>query len=213
MFLIIRNAVSLLLLGALVNSVHAQSWMNDAVVHRTPSYTEGGAEDCLACHSGEPMRAVQKSAHGNADNPLTPFALHDCESCHGPGSIHMSRAHGGKGFPPLTIFGYERGAATRDQQVEVCLGCHTDEESSIKVTPFHGTLHDKWIVNCSSCHEVHAEADPVLNRRLQAEVCFACHSKQKDEHRKVGKRVPDFSRMGCAGCHKVHRLPKPENKE
>jgi hypothetical protein len=31
---------------------------------------------------------------------------------------------------------------------------------------------------------------------------------QKTEHRKVGRGIPDFNRMGCAGCHRVHRLPK-----
>lgn len=207
-----REILLLFVLCAFVGDAVAQSWMNDLLVHRTPSFTEEGRDSCLVCHSGEKMRAVAKSAHGDPDNPLTPFAQHQCESCHGPGSIHVSRAHGGKGYPPLTTFGYQRGAATRDQQVEACLSCHTNEESGIKVTPFHGTLHDKWIVNCSSCHQVHAEADPVLNRRLQADVCLACHMNQKTEHRKVGNRVPDFSRMGCAGCHRVHRLPKPDKE-
>lgn len=213
MFVLKRKYVLVLLLCVLASNAETQTWMNDLLVHRTPSYTEGGPEDCLVCHSGEKMRGISKGVHSDIENPLTPFARNSCESCHGPGSIHVSRAHGGKGYPPLTIFGYERGAATRDEQVEVCLGCHTDQDSGIKVTPFHDTLHDKWIVNCSSCHKVHVEADPVLNRRLQAEVCFTCHSKQKEEHRKVGKRVPDFSRMGCAGCHRVHRLPKPEKKD
>lgn len=213
MFLLKRKYVLVLLLCALSSSADAQMQMNDLLVKRTPIYTEGGRENCLVCHSGEKMRAVSKGAHGDIENPLTPLAQHGCESCHGPGSIHISRAHGGKGHPPLTIFGYERGAATRDVQLEACLECHTDKDSGIKVTPFHDTLHDKWIVNCSSCHKAHVEADPVLNRRLQAEVCLACHAKQKEEHRKVGKRIPDFSRMGCAGCHKVHRLPKPEQKD
>jgi DmsE family decaheme c-type cytochrome len=213
MFQLKRYVFLILALSACLGDAHSQSWMNDLLVHRTPSFTEGGAESCLSCHSGEKMRAVSKGAHGNLENPLTPFAQNECESCHGPGSIHVSRAHGGKGYPPLTIFGYERGAATRDEQVEACLNCHTDESSGIKVTPFHGTLHDKWIVNCSSCHQAHVEKDPVLERRLQAEVCLACHMNQKTEHRKVGKRVPDFDRMGCAGCHRVHRLPKSEKSE
>ncbi|MBT8051614.1 MAG: hypothetical protein KJO70_10490 [Gammaproteobacteria bacterium] len=188
----------------------AESWFNELLVKRAPAYTQEGAEACLACHAGEKMRAVGRSAHGDPDNPLTPFALHECESCHGRGSIHISRAHGGKGYPPLTIFGYTRGAAPRDEQVEACLDCHADESSGIDAVPFEGTLHDKWIINCSSCHRVHAENDPVMTRRNQAEICFACHSSKKEEHPKVGKRVPDFDRMGCAGCHRVHRLPKPE---
>ena len=187
--------------------------MNDLLVHRTPSFTEDGAASCLVCHAGEKMRAVANSAHGDPENPLTPFAQQECETCHGAGSIHISRAHGGKGYPPLTIFGYRRGAAPRDQQVAACLSCHSDEDSGIKVVPFDGILHDKWMVNCSSCHQVHAEEDPVMVRNQQAEVCLACHMSQKTEHKKVGSRVPDFDRMGCAGCHRVHRLPKKEESE
>ena len=213
MFQFGRYVFLLIALSACASDAFGQSWMNDLLVHRTPSFTADGADSCLVCHSGEKMRAVSESAHGDRENPLTPFAQHECESCHGPGSIHVSRAHGGKGHPPLTNFGYRRGAASRDQQVEACLDCHSDESSGIKVVPFRGILHDKWIINCSSCHQVHVESDPVLDRPRQAEVCLACHMSQKTEHRKVGNRVPDFDRMGCAGCHRVHRLPKNENNE
>ena len=113
----------------------------------------------------------------------------------------------------MIIFGYRSGAADRDRQVEACLGCHMGDNNGMEVTPFHGTVHDKWIVNCSSCHLVHVESDPVLTRSTQAEMCLACHQKQKDGHRKVGRDIPDFDRMGCAGCHRVHRLPDPEKEK
>ena len=213
MFLLKRIVVLAFVLGCYAGNTFAQSWVNELLVHRTPSYTEGGAEDCLICHSGEKMRGVAQGPHGDTENPLTPFGQQQCESCHGACSIHISRAHGGKGYPPLTVFGHENGAAPRDVQIEACSGCHAGEGGDIKTTQFHGTLHDKWIVNCASCHQVHVEADPVLNRRTQAGVCLNCHTEQKDEHPKVGKRIPDFDRMGCAGCHKVHRLPKPETSE
>lgn len=94
--------------------------------------------------------------------------------------------------------------------MQVCQGCHNDGSNGIKATVWEGTLHDKWIVNCSACHEIHVDSDPVLDRRQQADVCFRCHLDKKDTHPEVGNRVPDFSRMGCAGCHRVHRLPKTE---
>jgi len=61
--------------------------------HREQVYTEGGAEACLHCHSGDKMRAVKNSSHGNMENMFTPLASQGCEACHGPGSIHISRAH------------------------------------------------------------------------------------------------------------------------
>ena len=210
MFSLKRNAVLFLLWVAFASNVHAQAWVNDLLVHRMPSYTEGGQEDCLVCHSGANMRAMSENVHGNAEIAGTPASKQGCESCHGPGSIHVSRAHGGKGYPPLTVFGYGPASAPRDEQVGLCMDCHGAGGEAASAVEWDGVLHDRWIVNCATCHQSHAEADPVLNRRQQAEICFSCHMKQKEGHKKVGKRVPDFSKMGCAGCHRVHRAPKPE---
>ena len=186
----------------------AQSWLEEHLVHRNPSFTVQGAESCYVCHAGENMRAMADSVHGNPDNPLSPAARHECESCHGPGSIHISRAHGGRGFPPLIIFGYGAGAAPRSTQVSACSYCHDGEDGS-KPVVFEGTDHDRSTVNCSACHKAHVREDPVMQRGSQAPVCLGCHTAQAEGHPKVGQRVPDFSRMGCAGCHRIHRMPKP----
>lgn len=207
MYLLNRWFILAALFAGLETEVFAQAWVNDMLVHRTPSYTQGGADICLSCHSGDKMRAMAGSAHGDSEHPKSPGSLQECEACHGPGSIHVSRAHGGKGFPPLTVFGYGKGAAPRNDQIAACMGCHQGD-AEIRSVPFEGTLHDKMIINCSACHTAHAESDPVLERKHQPEVCFGCHLEQKEEHPKTGSRVPDFNRMGCAGCHRVHRLPK-----
>lgn len=183
----------------------AQSWVEEYLVHRNPSFTTQGAESCYVCHAGENMRAMAGSVHGNPDNPLSPAAGHECEDCHGPGSIHISRAHGGKGFPPLIVFGYGVTAASRSKQISACMYCH-DGDGGRKAVTFEGTLHDRMIINCSACHQAHVIQDPVMERGSQAQVCFGCHLAARDHHPQVGRRVPDFSRVGCAGCHRVHRL-------
>ena len=185
----------------------AQSWLEEYLVHRNPSFTEEGSGSCYVCHAGENMRAMNESVHGNPDNPLSPAALHECESCHGPGSIHISRAHGGRGFPPLIVFGYGDEAAPRSTQISACLYCHDGDDGTKPVT-WEGTVHDRMIVKGTGCHRAHVRQDPVMERASQAEVCLHCHKTTRDGHPQVGKRVPDFSRMGCAGCHRVHRLPK-----
>ena len=153
------------------------------------------------------MRAMAESVHGNPENPLSPAAQNECESCHGPGSIHVSRAHGGRGFPPLIEFGKGKDKAPRATQIAACTYCH-DGENNGKPFVFEGTVHDRMMINCSSCHQAHVREDPIMVRSEQATLCGRCHSKQVREHPKVGRRVPDFERMGCAGCHRVHRLPK-----
>ena len=213
MFPLKRCSMLGLVLLLAAGDASAHSWLNELLVHRTPSYTEEGEKACLVCHAGAKMRAVNKGVHGNHENPLTPFSKHQCESCHGPGSIHVSRAHGGKGFPALIEFGAGPRRALRDKQVGACLSCHENGDIGMEVTTFTGTTHDRWLVSCPSCHQVHVESDPILERKQQPGICLACHIREETEHPKVGNRVPDFSRMGCAGCHRVHRLPRAEQSE
>lgn len=182
----------------------ASSWVNEFLVHRTPSYTADGAEGCLHCHSGEKMRSIAQSAHGNAENPHAPAATHGCESCHGPGSIHVSRAHGGRGFPPLTTFGRGAGAAPRDEQLDACLGCHAAEETGTKPIVFRGSVHDRGPINCSTCHQAHSPEDPMADRAQQQATCFRCHAKIKENHPQVRNREVNFERISCGACHKVH---------
>ena len=114
------------------------------------------------------------------------------------------------GFPPLIEFGKGKNKSPRDTQIAACSYCH-DGANGSKPVVFEGTVHDRLMINCSSCHQAHVREDPVMVRGSQAGVCLTCHKKQANEHPQVGKRVPDFDRMGCAGCHRVHRLP--ENQE
>ena len=176
---------------------------------RTPSYSEEGAAACLRCHSGPDMRAVQSGPHFNLQNPGAPAAVHYCESCHGPGSIHVSRAHGGKGFPPLTQFGRGPETSPRDEQLARCLNCHGTEGAVRKTKGFVASPHDREHINCSTCHTVHAEVDPVDDREEQGRICYRCHSRMRTDHPRFEARSMDIDALSCSDCHDVHR-PLPE---
>lgn len=167
--------------------------------HRTPIYTEGGSEDCLRCHSGKNMRDIAESPHGDDTKPLSPAATHDCESCHGRGSIHISRAHGGRGFPLLTQFGRGRDVSPRDEQLAACLGCHGAESGLEPQIVFFGSPHDRNNINCSTCHTVHAVSDPLNVPETQYQTCNRCHRRDMENHRKM-----NFNRVSCSRCHDVH---------
>jgi DmsE family decaheme c-type cytochrome len=176
---------------------------------RTPRFTGEGVEACLLCHSGEKMQAVEASRHGNTENPYTPYSNQGCESCHGPGSFHVSRAHGGKGFPKMITFGTGSTASSRDEQISVCLSCHEDAASGSSVIGFSGSVHDKEFINCSTCHEAHAEYQPIGETTQQVEICFTCHARQRSEHPRMGGNPIDFDSFSCRNCHGVHRTTGP----
>jgi len=178
---------------------------------RTPTYSEEGAAGCLRCHSGPEMRAVQSGPHFELQSPAAPSAVHNCEACHGPGSIHVSRAHGGKGFPPLTRFGRGSDKAPREEQLAACLNCHGAEGAVFRTIGFIGSPHDRKNINCSTCHTVHTEIDPVRNREEQAGICYGCHQKQRADHPRFTARSMDVDSLSCSDCHDVHRpLPRAE---
>jgi len=157
------------------------------------------------------MRAVQSGPHFNVHNPGAPAAADYCESCHGPGSIHVSRAHGGRGFPPLTEFGQGKGKAPREEQLAACLQCHGTEGVVRKTIGFIGSPHDLKSINCSTCHTIHATVDPIKNREQQAATCYRCHPKEKTGHPRFQSASMDIDRLPCSGCHDVHRaLATPE---
>ena len=172
---------------------------------RTPTWSEEGAEGGLRCHSGPGMRAGRSGPHFRRQIPGAPAAIHYCESCHGPGSIHVSRAHGGRGFPPLTEFGRGPDKAPREEQLAACLDCHGVEGAVRKTIGFFGSPHDRSSINCSTCHTVHAESDPVGGREEQANICFRCHRRQKTGHPRFEAESMDIDVLPCASCHDVHR--------
>ena len=173
---------------------------------RTPIYTKDGTESCLRCHSGEKMRAIAASAHGDAQIQLSTATAHGCESCHGPGSIHISRAHGGKGFPLLTRFGRPNTHSPREEQLQACLSCHTNESMGEKQIVFVGSAHDTSNINCSTCHTAHTESDPMNDKETQLKTCNRCHKRHIREHPRFEEKSIDFDALNCSTCHDVHSL-------
>ena len=176
---------------------------------RTSIYTKDGTESCLRCHSGEKMRAVAASTHGDAQIQASPAVTHGCESCHGPGSIHISRAHGGKGFPLLTRFGRPDTSSPRDEQLQACLSCHANESMGEKQMVFVDSTHDRSNINCSTCHTAHTVSDPMNDKDTQLRTCNRCHKRHISEHPRFEEKSIDFDALSCSTCHDVHSLTDP----
>ncbi|MGI9509543.1 MAG: cytochrome c3 family protein [Geminicoccaceae bacterium] len=169
-----------------------------------PQYTGKGPEACLSCHGGADMMVIAETAHGDAGNPHTPYAQDGCESCHGPGSFHVSSSRGGVGFPPLNSFGLS------DQPVEgqfnSCLGCHAEPAGNRHGIGWVGSLHDTSGMNCSTCHAVHSNENPLADTMLQQTLCARCHGTQNSKHAGFEDSGIQLATLKCTTCHDVHQL-------
>lgn len=166
-------------------------------------YTAAGTETCMRCHGGERMTSMAETAHGNADDPHAPYAQKGCESCHGPGSLHVSRARGGAGFPNLIRFD---DRATRDQQKAACLDCHGKAMGDNEGMEWTGSLHDTPRMTCSNCHELHTSDNAMADRDKQTASCAKCHEDEISNHSRFEDKGIVFDNLSCYDCHDVHQL-------
>jgi DmsE family decaheme c-type cytochrome len=143
-----------------------------------------GADECLVCHDEVQGHAKIASYH------------FDCESCHGPGSLHGdSEAKRDIRFPPN----------------QDCLACHA---VGFDTHLEWGTgEHSRAGVLCSDCHNPHAIEKHHLRTLKQtglrhmdatSSLCVECH-------RDVGSRLVMPSHhpvaegaMACVACHDPH---------
>ncbi len=147
-----------------------------------------GSNECATCHE-EIVRDFKTATHANlkAEGPNAQNI--GCETCHGPGSLHVA-AGGGAG----TIVNPKDSPQT-------CFQCHLEVRARFTLPHHHPVLEGK--VSCSDCHNPHkGPAIPAGGTELAGanETCFKCHTAQRGpfvfEHEAL--------REGCLSCHQPH---------
>jgi len=164
---------------------------------------------CTACHNeawAKPVLALYQTPHGNRADGRTP----GCRTCHGASEGHL------KDFStaPDVVFGAKsRHLSRADARNASCLTCHDS-----KVLPranWMGSQHESRGVACTSCHNIHAPDQKVLNRATQADVCFTCHKAQRAQVRRVSAHplastgIGSPAKMSCSDCHNPHGSTGP----
>jgi DmsE family decaheme c-type cytochrome len=173
-------------------------------------YALKGAQTCLKCHDEFPEKFIFQTPHVQKADKRTPFATHECESCHGASPDHLieppNKDQGEKHIPPQIVFGVRSKNYTvseADEQNKVCLGCH---ESGLRMH-WRGSQHQSADSPCASCHTVHAPKDPVLVKKEQAEVCFTCHTDKRAQLRRRSRHPIREGKVVCSNCHNPHGSP------
>ena len=170
-------------------------------------YTTEGVEGCLRCHLGDRIALMAETAHGNRDNPHTPYATNGCESCHGPGSFHSSRARGGVGFPALLAFRPWEATELNDQ---ACVNCHGKDMGELAgLTKWKGSIHQSRGMSCVYCHQLHTADDGQKDYQVQREQCSKCHARKLETHpvlTRDGEPRPFMANAKCSACHTIHEL-------
>lgn len=150
-------------------------------------------ESCVSCHE-EAIEAYDKTTHNRIfeHNPHGKLETANCESCHGPRSIHIDDPD-------------ERFAFSVDQYSVVCQQCHQDGRRMY----WHNSMHKTADVGCISCHSVMEKHSNIalLSGENQFEVCSSCHTDIRAKMMRASHHPVQEGRLECSSCHNVHGTP------
>jgi predicted CXXCH cytochrome family protein len=156
-----------------------------------PGATYVGMDQCAVCHEKE-VKDFKFTAHARIQIPGEDKRLQGqgCESCHGPGSVHVE-AGGGRG----NIVNPRKDSAG-------CFQCHLDKHAEFSL-PYHHPVKEGRM-SCIDCHDPHGKnihkSKGVAFTRGLNDTCAKCHREQTSP-----KLYEHFAlREGCTTCHKVH---------
>ncbi len=187
----IPSRTVLLLLVLIAVLIASCATMTDRVLLAPPSIPGAkfvGSESCEQCHEDK-TKGFKTATHARLQAKGENAKEMGCESCHGPGSLHVES-------------GGERGTIVNPRKSpETCFQCHLDKRGEFNLPHSHPVLAGK--MSCGDCHEPH-KGDAVMGGGTgmlsQNETCFKCHTAQKGpfifEHEAL--------REGCTTCHAPH---------
>ena len=171
------------------------------------TYAPTGEKACLECHDSENVTGILQTPHAVKADARTPFAQHQCESCHGASPEHIAEPT----TPVAVDFGGKHPSPAGARNA-MCLSCHDAGQR----THWEGSQHEGRGVACTDCHNVHAKEQKVLSKATQAGVCFTCHKEQRAQTRRISTHplattsLASTAKMACSDCHNPHGSAGPK---
>src|SRR5262249_8682555 len=160
-----------------------------------------GAQVCLGCHVAQAAAFNQTLMGRVFRNPRNALERGGCETCHGPGSLHV-KAGGGRGVGGIISFRLDDASRTIEQNNAVCLSCHERGDR----TYWKGSPHEKRAVPCANCHQVMQRVSPKsqLAKGTELETCFQCHKDKRTAALRSAHMPLREGKMTCSDCHNPH---------
>ncbi|HVP39599.1 MAG TPA: DmsE family decaheme c-type cytochrome [Candidatus Saccharimonadales bacterium] len=199
---VLRTASALLLLGSLALLAGARP----AAAQNGAKYV--GSEACKDCHDTE-FGQFRTNPHGRAaaDSALVGKIV-GCESCHGPGSLHVA-AGGNADDPGFKSIRNLKTMKAADASA-VCRTCHTGGEQFYWD---HG-VHARNDVACVDCHTIHhskpGKTSALLPNPDINQVCLRCHTDRRAQMARSAHMPLREGGMSCVDCHNPHGSPAPK---
>jgi DmsE family decaheme c-type cytochrome len=156
----------------------------------TPGFV--GADLCMECHE-DYAAGLESTPHGHAG--FEALSAQGCETCHGPGSLHVEDPSVVENRPSIT----KLPAA---EQTKICQSCHDGANQFF----WQGGRHETRGLSCLSCHSIHSYKSEraQLKEVNSVEQCFTCHKDVRAETYKTSHHPIREGEMACTDCHNPH---------
>ncbi len=150
-----------------------------------------GSQACADCHE-ELVNGFKANIHGRIIAGETPIGQTGCESCHGPGSVHVEEEEPSKIVNPKKVDAVASSA--------ICLRCHTGDEHN----DWNGSEHSLNDVACTDCHKVHNNHNEYLLTKPEPQLCYDCHKDIMAKSYYPTHHPVKEGKMKCSDCHANH---------